>query len=75
MFRAVRSPKVEKREGRGFLELIPRLGLKDKSSKSGGRKNFSGKGPDSGSRRSKLRNQTGQAGGAVERVPVQASVP
>ena len=71
MFRTVRSPKAEKRDGRGFLELMSRLGLKDKPSKGGGSGHFSGKGPD----RSKLGNQTGQAGRAVERVPVQASVP
>lgn len=71
MFRTLWSPKAEKRDGRGFLELMSRLGLKDKPSKGGGRGHFSGKGPD----RSKLGNQTGQAGRAVERVLVQASVP
>lgn len=71
MFRTVQSPKAEKRDGRGFLELMSRLGLKDKPSKDGGRGHFSEKGPD----RSKLGNQTGQAGRAIERVPVQASVP
>lgn len=71
MFRTVQSPKVEKRDGRGFLELISRLGLKDKPSRGGGRGHFSGKGSD----RSKLGNQTGQAGRAVGRAPVQASVP
>lgn len=67
--------RAEPKGGEEGWQRLPGINIqarfKGQAKQRWGRGHFSGKGSD----RSKLGNQTGQAGGAVGRAPVQASVP